>query len=175
MKRQLTENFKKRRKAVVKDREVRQAKIALKGKNPLDRLPIEKRAYVACRASGDSVPEAARSVEISSATARKFEEDPDVQKGYQHLIQQILPASRIAELIKGGTEATTDTYDATGEKLLRSDPDWRTRRPYIEMAAEHGGYFQRKSEAGANAPTFIVNVTNVGQEEPRVIDATVRD
>lgn len=174
MNRSFSDRFKKRRRAVVKEREVRKSKIAARGKNPLDRLPIDKRAYVACRAAGDNITQAAANSAIPVSRARKFEEDADVQKGYQHLIQSILPATRLAELIKGGTEASVDTYDGDN-KLVRSEPDWRTRRPYIEMAAEHGGYFTRKVE-GQGQAMFVVNVHNVGQqEEPRVIDAASRD
>jgi hypothetical protein len=167
-----SKRYQERRKQLILERAARKAKIAARGKTPLDRLPLDKRVYVAARAAGDSVAAAARAAEISAGKARNLEEDPDVQKAYQSLIQSILPASRIAELIKGGTEATVDTYDASGEKLIRRDPDWKTRRPYIEIAAEHGGYFQRKTDSGGGNQ-FTVVVTHVGQkEEPRTIDAT---
>lgn len=165
--------YQERRKQAIMERAARNAKIAARGKTPLDRLTLDKRVYVAARASGDSVAAAARAADIPASRARRLEEDPDVQKAYQSFIQDILPARRIAELIKGGTEAEIVTYDASGEKELRREPDWKTRRPYIEIAAEHGGYFQRKTDSGGGN-LFQVVVTHVGQpkEEPRTIDAS---
>lgn len=171
----LSKRYKKRRELLLKEREVRACKIAAMGKNPLDRLPIIERAYVTARVAGDSIKQASEAVDISTTKARRLEEDPDVQKAYQYLIREIIPANRIVELIKGGTEATINTMDASGKKVIHREPDWRTRRPYIEMAAEHGGFFQRKTDGGVNAPVFNVVVTNVGQTkapDARVIDAS---
>lgn len=172
VKRIMSKRARQRRKWAEKERVARDAKIAMRGLNPVDRLPLAKRVYVASRVAGDSIREAAGAAQIATSTGRKYEEDPDVQKAYQHLIRDILPASKIAELIKGGTEATEQVYDLSG-KLIRETPDWRTRRPYIEMAAEHGGYFVRKDANTGGGPVLNITVQHVGspKQEPRTIDA----
>lgn len=90
-----------------------------------------------------------------------YEKDEDVQAAYRMLMRDAIPAKVLVNLVKGGTQAKIPVYGPDGKKKGER-ADWKTRKPYIEMASKHGGYFEEKVQAGAGA---IINLTvnHIGQ------------
>ena len=134
--------------------------IASSARKAIDRLTPRKRNYVAARAAGKSLKEASAEVGVTHPTARKMEKEADVQAAYRELVRKAIPAKKLVRLIEGGATATMPVYGADG-KRKKDRPDWKTRRPYIEMAAEHGGYHETKSED--NSKMISVIVQHIGQ------------
>jgi hypothetical protein len=85
-------------------------------------------------------------------------------------MRRAIPAQRLVELIKGGCEAKIPLYSANG-KQIKFRADWKTRKPYIEMASKHAGYYEDKSAQAGNQ--IVISVTHVGanSRQQRVIEA----
>jgi hypothetical protein len=153
------------------------SRIAAKSRIPVDALEPKKRTFVAVRAQGGTITEAAAMAGVSRRMGSNYEKDEDVQTAYRDLIRQVLPREELAGLIAGGARATMPVFGSDGKKK-KDRPDWKTRKPYIEMAREDAGYVERKANA-ANAPMVIsVNVQHVGQQhlaQPTIIDASTEN
>jgi hypothetical protein len=120
----------------------RQTGITSSALNPLDRLPVYKRNYVKARVAGKNTREAALAAGVSGRQGHKYDNEADVQEAYRHLVRQAIPEQELVELLRGGCYAMIPHYNIRGEEVGNT-PDWKTRRPYIEMAAEHGGLVTR--------------------------------
>lgn len=139
--------------------------ITSSSKNPVEKLPISKRRYVEARINGDNRTVAAAKAGIGKRQASNYDNSADVQAAYRSLMQAAIPAKKLVNLIKGGCEAKIPVYGSDGKK--KGDrADWKTRRAYIEMAAEHAGYHENKVAAGSGN---IINltVTHIGQNANR--------
>jgi hypothetical protein len=152
--------MRKARKAANLEKAQRGNIIGASSKNALDRLPPKKRTYVAARASGKTLAAACDEVGVSHPTGRKMEKEAAVQAAYRELIRKTISAKKLVKLIDGGANAMMPVYGVDG-KRKKDRPDWKTRRPYIEMAAEHGGYHEKKADS--NSQIIAVTVTHVGQ------------
>ena len=134
--------------------------ITSSARDPLAKLPINKRNFVLARTSGASVAASAAHAGVSKRQGSKYNTQAEIQAAYRYLVQKAIPASKLVNLIKGGCEAKMPVYGPDGKKISER-ADWKTRRPYIEMAASHGGYHEDKSTA---APLGIqVVVQHIGQ------------
>jgi hypothetical protein len=104
--------------------------ITSSARNPINKLPVNKRNFVLARAEGASVKAAAARAGVSQRMGSKYNNQADIQAAYRSLIQKAIPAKKLVNLIKGGCEAKMPVFDAHGKKV--SDrADWKTRRPYI--------------------------------------------
>jgi hypothetical protein len=104
----------------------------------------------------------------------KYENQAAIQAAYRSLIQKAIPAKKLVNLIKGGCEAKMPVFDAHGKKVSER-ADWKTRRPYIEMAATHGGYHEDK--ISGNVAGIQVVVQHIGQRNgnsERTVEATAK-
>lgn len=137
------------------------SKIA-QGPDALDKLSVRKRAYVAERAGGATIRAASASVGVSKQMGGKYESDSDVQAAYRELMRETFPMQKLAKLISGGANATTPVYDSNGRKK-KDRPDWKTRKPYIEMASQQAGYFEKKGDT--NNTLISVKVEHVGNKD----------
>ena len=136
------------------------AAIASGADNALDRLSERKRDYVVARAQKATIRSAAAEAGVSTRMGAKYEKAEDVQAAYQELVRRALPAKKLVELIKGGAMATMPDYTPNGKRKKKERPDWRTRKPYIDMAAEHAGFFEKKQTQ--NNTMISVRVEHVG-------------
>lgn len=127
----------------------------------LGALPVYKRNYVKARAEGKSVAESAASAGVCTGTGRNYERESLIQQAYRELMVKAIPPQKLVRLIKGGCEAKMPVFSSSGKKVSER-ADWKTRRPYIEMAAEHAGYHE--SKAAGNAGTqILISVNHIGQ------------
>jgi hypothetical protein len=118
------------------------------------------------RAEGATVGESAIAAGVSARMGSKYEKQADIQMAYRSLMQKAIPAQRLVNLVKGGTEAKIPVYGSDGKKSGER-ADWKTRRPFIEMAAEHAGYFERKNVTGGSSMINLV-VQHIGQPGAQV-------
>lgn len=135
------------------------AKITTASRKAIDKLSLTRRTYVEARATGSNITQAAAEAGVSRRMGHNYETDADIQKAYRELIRQAMPAEEMVELIKGGAHATETVYSPDGKKK-QEKPDWRARKPYIEMASEQGGYFEKKQQQ--NNTMISVHVEHVG-------------
>ena len=146
--------------------------ITSSSKNPLNKLPVHKRNFVLARAQGASVKDAAAHAGVSQRMGSKYNNQSDIQAAYRSLIQKAIPAKKLVNLIKGGCEAKMPVFDAQGRKVSER-ADWKTRRPYIEMAATHGGFHEDKNSGSVAAIQVVVQ--HIGQRNgtaQRTIEAS---
>lgn len=153
--------MRKARKAAKADEARRGNIIGSSSRKAIDRLPVRERKYVAARAEGKTLAAACDEVGVSHPTGRKIEKRADVQAAYRELIRKAITAEKLVKLVEGGCNATMPTYGSDG-KRKKDRPDWKARRPYIEMAAAHGGYYEKSADDGGN--TINVTVVHVGQQ-----------
>lgn len=144
--------------------------ITSSSKNPLDKLPSYKRAYVQARVGGKTIKASSAEAGVKPCSGTRYEKEADVQKAYRFLMQKAISAQKLVNLVKGGCEAKMPIFDSNGKKKGER-ADWKTRRPYIEMAAEHAGYHESKKESGNSVPAITFVVQNIGQpKDAKVID-----
>lgn len=134
--------------------------ITSSSRDPLAKLPVNKRNFVLARASGASVKASAAHAGVSNRQGSKYNTQAEIQAAYRYLVQKAIPASKLVNLIKGGCEAKMPVYGPDGKKISER-ADWKTRRPYIEMAATHGGYHEDKSSTAPLGIQVVVN--HIGQ------------
>lgn len=147
--------------------------ITSSARSALESLPSYKREFVKSRVEGKSIRDSAAGVGYGGPAGSRWEKEADVQKAYRELMQKAIPASKLVRLIKGGCEAKKPVFNTQGKKVGER-ADWQVRRPYIEMASEQAGYFERKNQAGSGgtAITFVVN--HIGQGKTvKTIEASV--
>jgi hypothetical protein len=125
-------------------------KINSSARKAVDKLNPNKRAFVLARAKGKTVKAASEEAGISRRYGTKLQTEAEVQAAYRELIRAAIPAKSIVKAIKGGMEATRTLFheDKSGKMKTKEVPDWKTRRPYVEMAADHGGYHEIKKDSG---------------------------
>jgi hypothetical protein len=127
---------------------------------------------VRARAEGKSIRQSAKEAGVNPSAGSRYDKEADVQKAYRELMQRAVPAEKLVRLIKGGCEAKSPVFNTQGKKIGER-ADWRTRKPYIEMASEHAGYFERKNVAGsAPSITFVVNHIGNKVNPIKTIEAT---
>lgn len=131
----------------------------------LEHLPLKKRAYIRNRFAGLSAKEAAAEAQISAQTGRKLDKDPTIQEMYQELVRKTIPMEEIVMLIKGGAHAQIPGTE---------NPDWKVRKPYVEMAATHSGYYEPKAQETKNAALINVTVQHIGSDDRHTIEATTQ-
>lgn len=132
-------------------------------------LPAHKQAYVQRRSEGVPARAAAVEVGFNPAAGPRWDKDQDIQQAYRELVRKAIPAEKLVRLIKGGCEAKMPVYSSDGIKRGER-ADWKTRKPYIDMASKHGGYYEDKSASNIPAITFVVN--HIGRSSQRTISAT---
>lgn len=127
----------------------------------LGALPVYKRNFVKARAEGKSVREASAAAGVCAGSGRNYERESLVQQAYRELMIKAIPPGKLVRLIKGGCEAKMPVFSSAGKKVSER-ADWKTRRPYIEMAAEHAGYHESKNQAN-NGTQIVIAVNHIGQ------------
>jgi hypothetical protein len=132
--------------------------IARNARKAINKLSFKKREFVKARFEGLNAQAASGVAGVSPQRGRAYERSRDVQAAYRELISNTLPAEQIAELIKGGCFATMPFFTSKGKR--EDIPDWRARKPYIEMAREDGGYVEKKTDA--TGTIISVTVQHVG-------------
>lgn len=150
--------------------------ITSSARNALEALPVYKRNFVKARAEGKSLREASAEAGVGPQSGRNYEKESLVQQAYRELMRKAVPAERLVKLIKGGTEAKMPVYGSDGKKVSER-ADWKTRRPYIEMAAEHAGYHENKAQQNTGTQ-ILISVNHIGknardQRIPQVTAETV--
>jgi hypothetical protein len=147
--------------------------ITSSARSAIEKLPSYKRTFVKARAEGKTIRASAAEAGYGAPAGSRWEKEQDVQKAYRELMQKAIPAEKLVRLIKGGCEAKMPMFDAKGKKVSER-ADWKTRRPYIEMASEQAGYFERKNAAGSGgtAITFVVNHIGQGTKTVKTIEAS---
>jgi hypothetical protein len=123
---------------------------------------VYKRNYVKARVSGATTAQAALAAGVSARQGTKYETEADVQAAYRQLVRAAVPEAELVALLRGGCYATTRQYSADGKRSVEV-ADWRVRRPYIEMAAEHGGLVTpgaRSAVAG-----IVIEVQHIGEQQ----------
>lgn len=131
----------------------------------LEKLDSRRRRFVEHRVAGKSVQAAAQATGISNSSAYGYNREEDVQKAYRYLMQKAMSPHRLVGLITRGCIAKMPTYSSDGKKHGER-PDWKTRRPYIEMAAKHAGYYEEKGEAAGTQ--IVIQVAHIGQAHAKV-------
>ena len=144
--------------------------ITSSAKSALGALPVYKRNYVKARAEGKSIPEASEAAGVGPAQGRRYDAEALVQQAYRELVRKAIPAEKLVRLIAKGCEAKMPVFNTEGKKVSER-ADWKTRKPYIDMAAKHAGYHEEKNQgAGGTSITFVVN--HIGQAS-KVIEAQI--
>jgi hypothetical protein len=142
----------------------------------LGALPVYKRNYVLARAQGKSVAESSVNAGVATSTGRNYEKESLIQQAYRELMVKAIPPEKLVRLIKGGCEAKMPVYASDGKKVTER-ADWKTRRPYIEMAAEHAGYHESKA-SGNQGTQIVIAVNHIGQSpnarNQRIIEASAQ-
>lgn len=131
----------------------------------LGALPVYKRNFVKARAEGKTVSMAAIEAGVTPQTGRNYDKEAGIQKAYRELMVKAIPPQKLVRLIKGGCEAKMPVYGSNGKKVTER-ADWKTRRPYIEMAAEHAGYHENKNQ-GNNGTQIVIAVNHIGRSSAR--------
>lgn len=140
--------------------------------NAITRLPARKRAFVTARAEGKSIKLAAAQAGIAKSTGGQYDRADDVQAAYRLLMRRAVSPEKLVKLIKGGCEAKRSVYSPDGKKVTER-ADWHVRRPYIEMAAKHAGYYEEKNAAGG--AQIVIAVNHIGQTSApnqRIVEAS---
>jgi hypothetical protein len=131
--------------------------------DPLQRLPPRKAAFALARAKGGTIRAASKIAGISERSGARYAKDANVQALYTALIRQAMPAEEIAEKIWEGCHAMRPVWDASGRKM-QDRADFRTRLPYLKMAAEHGKYAAPVTES-TKATQFNITVRYIGSRQ----------
>lgn len=139
-------------------RRIRKNILADPNGSALEQLPPQKRAYVEAKVAGATNRAASEAAGVSKGMGSLYNHQADVQAAFRELVRDALPAEKLVGLISGGATATMPEYDSKGKKSRV--PDWKTRRPYIQMAAEQAGYIETKENS--SGAVIQVNVTHVG-------------
>jgi hypothetical protein len=84
----------------------------------------------------------------------------DFVEDYANAIRNAVPTQKLAQLIADGCEALDE----------EGNPDWRARRFYIQMAAEHSRRIDGSKSSGINstptkAPSLNINIVSVGDRK----------
>ena len=108
---------------------------------------------------------AAKEAGISHTQGNRYDKDEDVQDAYKLMIREAIPATKLVELIKEGCEATIPVYNLEG-KIATERPDWKNRKPFIEMAREDAGYVDTKLKGQAGTLINVV-VQHIGTASSR--------
>lgn len=127
---------------------------------PLEQLTVTKRTYVEAKAAGATNRAAAAAAGITPQQAGNYNQQPDIQAAFRQLMRNSLSPQDIVGLIKGGATATMPEYAPDGKR--KRVADWKTRRPYIQMASEQAGYVETKENS--SGAVIQVNVTHVGTQ-----------
>lgn len=152
--------------------------ITSSSRNPVEKLPLRKRVYVKARSEGKNLSDAAAEAGVGPAAGRRYDKEADVQAAYRALVQKAIPATKLVRLIKGGCEAKMPVFNDKGKKITER-ADWKTRKPYIDMAAKHGGYYVDTSQSN-NSLSITFSVTHIGQSptldasNQRIIQSTTK-
>ena len=137
-----------------REREPRQPGITSRAHKAVNKLAPKRRIYVRARFDGASVAQAAEAAGVSKRMGSNYEHAKDVQAAYRELMSKAIPPNEIVKLVKGGCHATMPIFGPDGKKK-KEVPDWRARKPYIDMAREDAGYVEKKSDATGT----LINVT----------------
>ena len=121
--------------------------IAAAGDSALEKLTPRRRAYVEARAEGKTIKASAALAGVSTRMGGKYEKKDEIQAAYRELMQKAMPLKKVIQLVKGGANATLPVWMAQG-KRLKDRPDWRTRKPYIDMVREDAGYVESNKDKG---------------------------
>jgi hypothetical protein len=121
--------------------------IAAAGETALEKLTPRRRAYVEARAEGKTIKASAAIAGVSNRMGGKYEKKEEIQAAYKELMQKAMPLARVVQLVKGGANATMPVWNSQG-KRLKDRPDWRTRKPYIDMVREDAGYVESNKDKG---------------------------
>lgn len=124
--------------------------------NALTRLPVKKRVFVKARSEGKTIKQASAEAGIAQSTGGSYDTADDVQAAYRLLMRRAITPGKLVKLIKGGCEAKKPVYSLDG-KHKTERADWQVRRPYIEMAAKHAGYYEEKNPNGGTQIVIAVN------------------
>ena len=114
-------------------------------------LSVRQRLYIQGLARGLTKKQACLNAGYSETTARvpSLIETPTVREAFARLIRRYIPAHKIIERIAEG-------LDATETKFFQKDGivtdqvtvvDWPTRLAYCKVAAEYGGYVDRRRKS----------------------------
>jgi len=122
----------------------------------INKLPAHKRAFVKARSEGKNIRQSAKAANISNSAAYDYDKAPDIQAAYRQLMRAAISPKKLVGLIKGGCEAKMPVYSPDGKKVTER-ADWKTRKPYIDMAAKHAGYYEEKNPNGGTQIVIAVN------------------
>jgi hypothetical protein len=119
--------------------------------------------YIRLRLEGKSSTKAEEIAGVSKACRQKIVKDGAIVKAfddfvaaYAERVRALVPADQLAQLIHDGCYA----MDPDGK------PDWRARRFYIQMAAEHGKLIDTSKTSNlpssrTQAPSLNINIVSV--------------